>query len=256
MGRVLIGNIKGPKGDTGPTGIRGPVGPTGPPGPAGSVNESSVVAFEEAAIRENINSKESLTVLFAKIKKWFTDFSVVAFSGNYNDLSNKPSVPAAVTVKGNAETNYRTGNVNLTPANIGAIAESKIVKSTNITQEGFLMDGKTASDALAQLNSKLIIGFESMTGVHEAVANSTAKTIIIEKVGNVVDINVNVRLASAVSAYQVFFTLPVGYRPKITKYARVGTHPTVSINAETGKVQAQGNYASGAYLTIGRSYII
>ena len=37
-----------------------------------------------------------------------------------------------------------------------------------------------------------------MTGVHEAVANSTAKTIIIEKVGNVVDINVNVRLASAV----------------------------------------------------------
>lgn len=105
-------------------------------------------------------------------------------------------------------------------------------------------------------NSKLIIGFESMTGVHEAVANSTAKTIIIEKVGNVVDINVNVRLASAVSAYQVFFTLPVGYRPKITKYARVGTHPTVSINAETGKVQAQGNYASGAYLTFGRSYIL
>ncbi|MEZ3435747.1 MAG: hypothetical protein K1W34_14225 [Lachnospiraceae bacterium] len=57
-------------------------------------------------------------------------------------------------VKGNAESAYRTGNVNITPANIGAIAESKIVKSTNITQEGFLMDGKSASDALAELNRK------------------------------------------------------------------------------------------------------
>lgn len=34
-------------------------------------------------------------------------------------IKNKPTVPAAVAVKGNAETNYRTGNVNITPANIG-----------------------------------------------------------------------------------------------------------------------------------------
>ena len=32
------------------------------------------------------------------------------------------TIPAAVAVKGNAETSYRTGNVNLTPANIGAAA--------------------------------------------------------------------------------------------------------------------------------------
>ena len=43
----------------------------------------------------------------------------VARSGSYNDLSNKPSIPAAVAVKGNAEAAYRTGNVNITPANIG-----------------------------------------------------------------------------------------------------------------------------------------
>ena len=34
-------------------------------------------------------------------------------------ILNKPTIPAAVAVKGNAETNYRTGNVNITPANIG-----------------------------------------------------------------------------------------------------------------------------------------
>lgn len=38
---------------------------------------------------------------------------------NYNNLSNRPSIPAAVAVKGNAESSYRTGNVNITPANIG-----------------------------------------------------------------------------------------------------------------------------------------
>ena len=34
-------------------------------------------------------------------------------------IKNKPSIPAAVAVKGNAESSYRTGNVNITPANIG-----------------------------------------------------------------------------------------------------------------------------------------
>ncbi len=43
----------------------------------------------------------------------------VATSGDYNDLSNRPSIPAAVRVKGNAELEYRTGDINLTPANIG-----------------------------------------------------------------------------------------------------------------------------------------
>lgn len=33
MARILIGNIKGPKGDTGPQGEQGPVGPQGPQGP-------------------------------------------------------------------------------------------------------------------------------------------------------------------------------------------------------------------------------
>lgn len=38
----------------------------------------------------------------------------------------------------------------------GKISTSKIVKSTNITQEGFLMDGKTASEKFAELNSNKI----------------------------------------------------------------------------------------------------
>lgn len=45
--------------------------------------------------------------------------AAVATSGSYNDLNNKPTIPDAVAVKGDAESTYRTGNVNLTKGNIG-----------------------------------------------------------------------------------------------------------------------------------------
>ena len=76
-------------------------------------------AFTQAATRDNIASNEKLSVIFGKLMKWYADLKAVAFSGSYNDLINKPTIPAAVAVKGNAESSYRTGNVNLTPADIG-----------------------------------------------------------------------------------------------------------------------------------------
>ena len=49
----------------------------------------------------------------------------------------------AVAVKGNAESTYRTGNVNLTPANIGALpSNGTAVAATKATQDG---DGNTIS---------------------------------------------------------------------------------------------------------------
>lgn len=81
------------------------------------------VIVNEAGSRDNLENGDTLRTLFGKIKKWFADLKTVAFTGSYNDLSNKPSIPAAVAVKGDKETSFRTGNVNLTPANIGAAPE-------------------------------------------------------------------------------------------------------------------------------------
>ncbi len=80
--------------------------------------------FTQASGRVNIGSGERLSVIFGKIMKWFADLKTVAFSGKYTDLTDKPTIPAAVRVKGNAESTYRTGNVNLTAANIGAVSKS------------------------------------------------------------------------------------------------------------------------------------
>lgn len=67
------------------------------------------VTFTEALARSNISTGEKLSVLFGKIKKYFTDLKVVAFTGNYTDLSNKPtSLPAdggtSAECSGNAAT--------------------------------------------------------------------------------------------------------------------------------------------------------
>lgn len=88
--------------------------------------------FTQASSRANIASGEKLSALFGKIMKWFADLKTVAFSGSYSDLSNKPTIPVAVAVKGDAESTYRTGNINLTPANIGAAASSHTHSASDI----------------------------------------------------------------------------------------------------------------------------
>lgn len=94
--------------------------------------------IKEASARENIENGDNYFTILGKIKKFFSDLKNVAFTGEYQDLEGKPEIPAAIAVKGNAETNYRTGNVNLTPDDIGAAtsadltAHKKIGAITNI----------------------------------------------------------------------------------------------------------------------------
>ena len=66
--------------------------------------------FTEASTRVNITSGETLSTLFGKIKKFFTDLKTVAFTGSYTDLSNKPTSmqnPNSLTLTMNdSATNY------------------------------------------------------------------------------------------------------------------------------------------------------
>ncbi len=115
--------------------------------------------FAQAATRTNIASGNSMNILFGKIMKWFADFKNVAFTGSYNDLSNKPTIPAAVAVKGSRESEYRTGNVNLSPANIGAVATSKVLSTKeqiNANTDTTNVAGATAVKAMvSEINSNL-----------------------------------------------------------------------------------------------------
>ena len=75
-------------------------------------NDSNFVAdkpiFTEASSRANIASGETFATILGKIKKFFTDLKAVAFSGSYNDLSDKPTIPtvnnATLTIQKNGTT--------------------------------------------------------------------------------------------------------------------------------------------------------
>ena len=52
----------------------------------------TTVTFTQASTRTNIASDEKMSVLMGKIAKYFADLKDVAFSGDYGDLSNKPTI--------------------------------------------------------------------------------------------------------------------------------------------------------------------
>ena len=54
---------------------------------------STTVAFSAASARENVRTGEKLSVIVGKIAKWFADLKTVAFTGSYDDLANKPTIP-------------------------------------------------------------------------------------------------------------------------------------------------------------------
>lgn len=84
-------------------------GSGGTPTPSGDVSNSTVT-FSEAAVRDNITSGSTLSVLFGKIKKWFSDLKTVAFTGSYNDLTDQPTIPVVPTV-GDATITITQGGV-------------------------------------------------------------------------------------------------------------------------------------------------
>ena len=106
---------------------------------------NTTVGFTIASTRTNIATGETQSTLFGKIKKWFSDLKTVAFTANYSDLTGTPTNATASTsgfmssadkskldgiaegaqvnsvtgVKGDSETAYRTGNINITKSNVG-----------------------------------------------------------------------------------------------------------------------------------------
>ena len=130
---VYKGNIKGPKGDV----------------------EDGVINFSESDDRENIVSGDTVSTVFGKIKKWFSDLGDAAFMNVVNGVTQSQAGQAVLD------------------AAVGKYLEekkldiTKIIANRNITEPGFVMDGKTVADALTELNGKLNPGFTTTFEVVE-----------------------------------------------------------------------------------------
>ena len=99
------------------------IGALEPSGDASNIK----VSFTQSSGRVNLTSGENLKTSFGKLSKWYADLKAVAFSGSYNDLSNKPTTlknPKSLTIQqnGGSQTEYDGSTaltVNITKAGIG-----------------------------------------------------------------------------------------------------------------------------------------
>ena len=105
--------------------------------------------FIVSSTRENIQTGETHQSRLGKVKRWFSDLKTVAFSGNYNDLSNKPT--------------------------LGNSASKAVANNVTTTGEGSVLDarqGKVLKDEINQLNSNITYHHVTNTSVEALIAQA------------------------------------------------------------------------------------
>lgn len=119
--------------------------------------------FTVAGKRENIASKEKMPKILGKIAKWFSDLKIVAFSGSYNDLSNKPtSLPASdvsAWAKASTKPMYTKAEVGL--GNVGNFKAVSTVASQGLTNT-------EKSNARANIGAQVAGSYASSTHNHDS----------------------------------------------------------------------------------------
>ena len=125
------------------------------------------VTFTQSTSRVNLTSGDTLKTAFGKLSKWFVDLKAVAFSGSYNDLSNKPTTlknPKSLTIRQNGgnQTEYDGSTaltVNITKAGIGlgnvdnkssATIRSELTSSNVTTALGYAPINSSATNLTNQ----------------------------------------------------------------------------------------------------------
>lgn len=117
--------------------------------------DNQTPTVSEASTRTNLAVGDTLAVIISKIKKFFSDLKTVAFTGDYNDLSNKPTIPTVnngtLTIQKNGTT-VRTFTANQS-TNVTANIEVPLATSDLINDSGFIYDTDVRLTAIKNPNS-------------------------------------------------------------------------------------------------------
>ena len=166
--------------------------------------------FETATNRSNIVSGETISVLFGKIKKFFTDLKTVAFTGSYTDLSNKP------TSMQNPNSLTLTMNGSATSYNGSATARKSWYAPTSVGTAGYNLISNGSGAPVWQQPPYAVCSTSSGTG---------AKTVSITN-----------------------FKLVTGTRVSVKFSNKTSTTPTLNVSStgvkEIKLVQTNGTYVS------------
>lgn len=146
--------------------------------------------FTEASTRVNITSGETLSTLFGKIKKFFTDLKTVAFTGSYTDLSNKPTSmqnPNSLTLTMNGSATSYNGSAMASkswyaPTSVGTAGYNLISNGSGAPvwqQPPYAVcntSGSTVAKTVSITNFKLVTGvrvFIKFTYAHDSTTKAT-----------------------------------------------------------------------------------
>lgn len=166
--------------------------------------------FAESGTRSNIVSGETLSTLFGKIKKFFTDLKTVAFTGSYTDLSNKP------TSMQNPNSLTLTMNGSATSYNGSATASKSWYAPTSVGTAGYNLISNGSGAPVWQQPPYAVCSTSSGTG---------AKTVSITN-----------------------FKLVTGTRVSVKFSNKTSTTPKLNVSSTGAKeiklVQTNGTYVS------------
>lgn len=149
---------------------------------------NTTTKFTQASTRANLSTGEKLSVSFGKIMKYFADLKNVAFTGSYADLSNKPTIPSAVTDLSDGADYAKKSEIPTDNANLanGAGYQTATQVNTAITGKGY----QTAAQVKSTVEG---YGYQTAAQVNTAITGKGYQT------ASQVDSKISTAIASAVT---------------------------------------------------------
>ena len=139
-----------------------------------------------------------------------------AGSNVYYTVNGKWDVLAASAVtgvKGNKETTYRQGNINITPDDIGALATSAVINSNTVTEAGYALDARQANPNVDGSLAKQISALNDGLKNYLPLSGGTMTASIFGSVGGQFAIDGNVYIKG--NGYDGWLTNYLNLRPKV-----------------------------------------
>lgn len=150
---------------------------------------NTTVAFSAASARENVKTGEKLSVIVGKIAKWFADLKTVAFTGSYNDLANKPTIP---DISGKQDKLTAGANIAISGNTISAKDTTYGNASASVAGLMSAAD-KTSLDSMSLLHLN-VGGSTNFVGVKFKVNRVSARFMVMENNGERADIYISIRI--------------------------------------------------------------
>ena len=192
--------------------------------------------FTVAGTRSNIQSGQAMKTILGMLSRWYTDLKTVAWSGKYNDLTDKPTIPNG------AAASCAVANNDTTTA-AGSVADARIVR-----QHGLEIDEINRN--LAALNdSGAITGLEVREGDGVYITYQDGADAVSKKLGSTIVLLGTVTAAQTfdLSSYDGYKTFALG--------TNIIGYVSGSYNADTGVLTVNASRVSGSVTVSGYGWV-